>query len=306
LPPGIKDSRRQRIAVDLTSIPYHRQPHKDPDEIRRGEAKWGTTHFHCDASAYVIGHKQRVTLVLTYVHNGEALSVIVTRLLERLKGLDVEPKRLFLDREFFNVEMLGLLKLNRFTTFLPMPVRGKRLRSLLKGRRSYGTSYEVCSPKHGKEGITIYVVCRYAKGRRGLHRAEQLPYAVIGGFDRPVPEARQEPRSRFGVDGLLRTAAAPCGPVSSRTGDRRGGHGRQVPRLRRDPRPRGATQGARPWHSFSHLRRARPGHRRRPRAQARDPDGRDRPMSRVRPVSKGNNSRPSGQVWLTREPTGNG
>ncbi len=50
LPPGIKGTDR-RIAVDLTLIPYHGQPLKDPNEIRRGEAKAGTTHFHCYASA---------------------------------------------------------------------------------------------------------------------------------------------------------------------------------------------------------------------------------------------------------------
>jgi putative transposase len=203
LPVGLEGTR-QRIACDLTLVPYHGQPQTDPNEIRRGEAKSGTTHFHCYASAYVIRHHQRVTLALTYVHKGEALSTILTRLLDRLKALGIEPKRLYLDREFFNVEMLRLLKVKPFTTILPVPVRGKRLRSLFKGRQSYATSYEVRSPKHGDEEVNIHVVCRYAKGRRGKHRLEHLPYAVIGQFDRPVSATRQEHRARFGIESSYR------------------------------------------------------------------------------------------------------
>jgi hypothetical protein len=32
----------QRLAIDLTLIPYHGQPFRDPDEIYRGQAKDGT------------------------------------------------------------------------------------------------------------------------------------------------------------------------------------------------------------------------------------------------------------------------
>jgi hypothetical protein len=218
LPPGTKGSR-QRIACDLTLVPYHGEPFKAPNEIRRGEAKSGTTHFHCYASAYLIRNHQRVTLALTYVLKGEALSTILTRLLDRLKALDVELKRLYLDREFFNVELLRLLKLNPFTTILPIPVRGKSAlggRSLFKGRKSYKTSYEVRSPKQGKEEIAIHVVCRYAKGRRGKHRLEYLPYAVLGQFDRPVSAARQEHRARFGIESSYRLGNALRPRTSSR------------------------------------------------------------------------------------------
>ena len=121
-------------------------------------------------------------------------------MLDRLGPLDVEPRRLYLDRQFFNVELLRLLKLKPFTTILPVPVRGKRLRSLLKGRQSYAT----------------YVVCRYAKGRRGKHRVDHLPYAVVGKFDQSVAAARQEHRSRFGIESSYRLGNALRPRTSSR------------------------------------------------------------------------------------------
>src|SRR3954467_12815992 len=40
--------RPQRLAIDLTLIPYHGQPFRDPAEIYRGQAKDGTSHFHAD------------------------------------------------------------------------------------------------------------------------------------------------------------------------------------------------------------------------------------------------------------------
>ena len=36
----------QRLAIDLTLIPYHGKPFGDPDEVYRSQAKDGTSHFH--------------------------------------------------------------------------------------------------------------------------------------------------------------------------------------------------------------------------------------------------------------------
>src|SRR2546421_5540611 len=42
--------RRHRPAIDLTLIPYHGRPHRDADELYRGQVKSGTSHFHADAT----------------------------------------------------------------------------------------------------------------------------------------------------------------------------------------------------------------------------------------------------------------
>src|SRR4051795_9299253 len=41
----------QRLAIDLTLIPYHGQPSRAPAEIYRGQAKDGPSHFHASATA---------------------------------------------------------------------------------------------------------------------------------------------------------------------------------------------------------------------------------------------------------------
>ncbi len=38
--------RFQRVAIELTLLPYPGQPHQPPTEIYRGQAKGGTTPFH--------------------------------------------------------------------------------------------------------------------------------------------------------------------------------------------------------------------------------------------------------------------
>ncbi len=64
---------RQKVAVDLVEVPYHGLAAKDSDEIRRGQAKQGTTHFHVFATAYVVRQHRRVTLALHYVRQEESL-----------------------------------------------------------------------------------------------------------------------------------------------------------------------------------------------------------------------------------------
>lgn len=49
LPQALK-RRRQRLAIDLTLIPYHGQPFEKESEIYRSQARDGTSHFHAYAT----------------------------------------------------------------------------------------------------------------------------------------------------------------------------------------------------------------------------------------------------------------
>src|SRR5512135_572737 len=67
----------QRLAIDLTLIPYHGRPFRDLDEVYRGQAKDGTSHFHAYATAYVVRHGRRSTVALTGVRKGEPLKDVI-------------------------------------------------------------------------------------------------------------------------------------------------------------------------------------------------------------------------------------
>ena len=70
--------RGQRIAIDITMIPYHGQPHRHEREIRRAQPKCGTSHFHAYATAYVVQHGQRYTLAMTAVLADDKLEQVVS------------------------------------------------------------------------------------------------------------------------------------------------------------------------------------------------------------------------------------
>ena len=90
----------QRLAIDLTLIPYHGQPFRSPEEVYRGQAKDGTSHFHAYATAYVVRKGQRYTVALTGVKKGESLKDVVQRLLRQAASVGVRPRLLLLDRGF--------------------------------------------------------------------------------------------------------------------------------------------------------------------------------------------------------------
>jgi hypothetical protein len=88
----------QRLAIDLTLIPYHGKPFREVKEFYRGQAKDGTSHFHAYATAYVIRNGRRYTVALTGVTKGEALKDVVQRLLRQAARISIRPRLLLLNR----------------------------------------------------------------------------------------------------------------------------------------------------------------------------------------------------------------
>ncbi|MBV8315097.1 MAG: transposase [Planctomycetaceae bacterium] len=110
----------QRLAIDLTLIPYHGRPFRNPDEIYRGQAKSGTSHFHAYATAYVIRKGQRYTVALTGVKKGESLKEVVQRLLHQAARVGIRPRLLLLDRGFYSVAVVRYLQAARVPFLMPV------------------------------------------------------------------------------------------------------------------------------------------------------------------------------------------
>jgi hypothetical protein len=217
LPPTVP-RRPQRLAIDLTLLPYYGREGIEPDQLRRGEAKAGTTRFHCYATASVLSAGRRVTLAVTFVHAEEALLDVLLDLLGRLERLGVRIQRLFLDREFASVAILRALAAQPFPTIVALPKRGKRLTALLTGRASYRTTYTMHSAEDDAFTFPLYVTCRYAAGRRGRHGRDYLPFAVVGqgGPTLPVRRVASEYRARFGIEASYRQMNAVRARTTSR------------------------------------------------------------------------------------------
>src|SRR4051794_20104660 len=98
--------RPQRLAIDLTLIPYHGEPFRDEAEVYRSLAKDGTSHFHAYATAYVVLKGQRFTVALSAVAKAEPLKEVLQRLLQQARSVGGVPRLLLLDRGFYSVDVI--------------------------------------------------------------------------------------------------------------------------------------------------------------------------------------------------------
>src|SRR5215210_5974247 len=115
----------QRLAIDLTLIPYHGVPSRDLEEIYRGQARDGTSHFHAYATAYVVRKGQRYTVALTGVRKGESLKDVVQRLLRQAASVGIRPCLRLLDRGFYSVAVVRYLQQARRPFLMPVVCHGR-------------------------------------------------------------------------------------------------------------------------------------------------------------------------------------
>src|SRR5512135_1634342 len=199
----------QRLAIDLTLIPYHGRPFRDPDEIYRGQAKSGTSHFHAYATAYVIRKGQRYTVALTGVTKGEPLEDVVRRLLHQAARVGVRPRLLLLDRGFYSVAVVRSLQRARVPFLMPVVCHGRAPKHP-KGpsgsyvfriwKKSGWSTYTLTDTKGRTTRVSICVKCRNYRGQWKRHGRQALIYAY-GGYRPPSPDSVFSTyRLRFGIE----------------------------------------------------------------------------------------------------------
>ena len=199
---------RCELAADLVLIPYHGQPAKDEKEIRRGQAREGTTHFHCYATLYMIYKDQRMTLCMTFVRKNDTMPDILRRLFRRLDVLNLNVKKLYLDKGFYSIAVIRLLK-ERGTPFILPAIARKNggVSKLFVGRASYKTSYTLRNKKLGSEVVDLALTRKYSKGRyrRRKHSKRSKWFAYVTYRVRTHPlQIFQFYRRRFGIESSYR------------------------------------------------------------------------------------------------------
>lgn len=210
LPKALRRKARM-VAIDLTLIPYHGQPAHYEEEIYRGEAKSGTTHFHAYATAVVVHKGHRYTLAMTRVERGEAMKDVVQRLLHIVRRRNVKIKFLLLDKGFFSVAVISYLKRAGHGFIIPAAARGRKpkapkqatgLRALLKKNNGY-YQHTLRSNAGGKRRGAQVTICVASKDFRqkqsGKRRRKKLLY-VVWKVRLTPPEIRETYRKRFGIE----------------------------------------------------------------------------------------------------------
>jgi putative transposase len=196
---GTLPARPLRFAIDFNEVPYYGEEATEGD-IRKSRAKKGTTKFFVYATIYVILRNKRYTLAMKYVRKGEKLTDVIDFLLDEVAGAGLKVRSLFLDREFYNIDVINYLQGRDIPFIIPCVLRGRSggIRNLFMGRKSYSTTYTM---KSGKKQATfqVNVVVKYSKGKYKRKGARYFGYAVYG-MDIPAAKTFNQYRKRFGVE----------------------------------------------------------------------------------------------------------
>jgi hypothetical protein len=217
--------RSQRLAIDLTLIPYHGEPFRDESEVYRGQAKQGTSHFHAYATAYVILQGQRFTVALTAVTKGEAMKDVLQRLLKQARSVGVKARLVLLDRGFYSVDVIRYLQTARQPFLMPVVIRGLKAndprgpsgtRVFAAMKRSGWFEYTVTSGSKRTATVSICVSCRNYRGRWKRHGRWALVYACWGVEGRSCVWVRETYRTRFGIESSYRQMNQARGRTSTR------------------------------------------------------------------------------------------
>ena len=215
LPKGLR-RRRQPLACDLTLNPYHGKPLRDPEEVYRGKAKAGTTHFHAYATCYVTKKGQRFTVAMTAVGRSEPLAEVLKRLLRQAAKAGVRPRYLLVDRGFCSVAVVRYLQQARHAWLMPLVARGRRPdhpkgasgSQVFRSWKAGGWGQYTMTAEDGRTAtFSVCVKCRNRRGERGKHGREALVYAWGGRLHPSSPLwVKETYRKRFGIETSYRQA----------------------------------------------------------------------------------------------------
>ena len=194
-------------------IPYHGQPFRSPEEVYRGQAKDGTSHFHAYATAYIIRKGQRYTVALTGVTKGEPLKDVVQRLLRQAASVGVRPRLLLLDRGFYSVAVVCYLQRARYPFLMPVVCHGRSPNQsggptgsyvFRAWKKSGWSRYTLTDAKKQTATVSVCVKCRNYRGEWKRHGRQALIYAFWG-YQPASPDAVFTTyRLRFGIESSYR------------------------------------------------------------------------------------------------------
>lgn len=208
LPKGLK-KRPQRLAIDLTLIPYHGQPHRCSEEIYRSKAKSGTTHFHAYATCYVVHKGRRFTVAMMRVAKGTAMVEVLKCLIRQACRAGIRPSLLLLDRGFYSVEVIRYLQAARYGFIMPVIIRGRRAsdprgpsatRVFGVQKHSGWAKYTLTNSEKIKATVRICIHCRNWAGQRKRRGRQTLVYAFWGVQPKTTHWVYQIYRLRFGIE----------------------------------------------------------------------------------------------------------
>jgi putative transposase len=193
------------VAVDITLIPYHGAPHRDPSEVYRGQPKSGTTHFHAYATAYLVRAGHRYTLAVIWVRHGTTGAHVVRDLLRRVRAAGVRVRVVLVDRGFNNAGVVRYLQAARVPFIMPQAVHGRapadgQLRGLRAIRAHHPTGWTTYRWKPHGDPRHVQVALCVCRRRRRDRRGHRVFLYACGRIHASPAWVKAIYRQRFGVE----------------------------------------------------------------------------------------------------------
>jgi hypothetical protein len=205
IPLGLKNNSLN-LAIDFNLISYYGEPNEEEKPyICRSQAKNGTCSFYGYATLYLIKKGKRVTLAIRAIRTKETKVCILTHLLSELSSLNIRVKKLYLDREFFSIAIIGWLQALDIPFIIPAIRRGKKggIKQFMKGRKSYKIQYKMSKNKDDYVDCSLAIICKYKKGKRKQKGREYYVY-VIHKIKTNLEHIHKCYRQRFGIESSYR------------------------------------------------------------------------------------------------------
>ena len=203
------------IAIDFTDDPYYgKKVDQNERYVVGGMTKKSTNVFYRYATLYLIHNDIKLTLGVLPVEKGVSKATYLKRLLAICTDIGLTIKVLLLDRAFWSGEVLSYLQKEQVPHIMPVKKNGKKLKRLLKGRKSRSAKYTM-GGEYGPVELPIAIKVVYLKGRKKKgkkkngkkakkrHGIENLGY-VSYGLDWSPQKVYKIYRKRFGVEASYR------------------------------------------------------------------------------------------------------
>jgi IS4 transposase len=153
------------------------------------------------ATLYVITNNKRVTLAIRGIRRFDTNVAIITYLLAELEALNINVKKLYLDRGFFNTPVIRWLQALDIPFMMPAIKTGKSggIKQFLKGKKSYKTTHTITRDKDDSVTFDLWIVCKYKKGKGKQHGVQYFVY-VIHKVKTSLSYIYHDYRKRFGIE----------------------------------------------------------------------------------------------------------
>ena len=172
--------RKRQVAIDFKSIPTWIDEQKldlhQRQYIIHCKPKDGTSKFYQFASIYLIKNNKRYTLGVVMIKRGMSKREVVKQLIQLFTKMKGKVKCLYLDREFFSVDVINFLK-EEDIPFLMAARRTEGIKRLIQEKGRGIHSYTLTSGDRQAQ-VDIAVVGSYLKGKRGKHGRKVYAYAM--------------------------------------------------------------------------------------------------------------------------------